>query len=79
MKQPIDTEPGQVLTLPVHRQREPELTYAQLAAELLVSDRWLRYRVKEGLPSRIDYVGRRRFKLSEVRPWLDQWQRRREA
>jgi hypothetical protein len=53
------------------------LTYRQLAQTLGVSERFLKYRVREGMPDAgLDYAGRRRFRLSEVTPWLDARQER---
>lgn len=68
---------AKVFVLPSREQREPELGYEALATELGLSVRFLRYRVSEGMPAHMHYSGRRTFLLSEVRPWLDQWQRKR--
>lgn len=65
---------GSVVQFP--KQANRELSYEELAEEIGMSVRWLRYRVKDGLPHRIDYAGRKRFLLSECRPWLDDWHRR---
>ena len=58
---------------PVGRGHDPELTYAQLAAYLGVSKRFLQARVAEGMPScGVDYAGRRRVPASpKVTAWLD--------
>ena len=59
---------------------DPVLTYKQLAAGLGVSERFLKARVAEGMPScGLDYAGRRLFRLSEVIPWLDARQERLDA
>lgn len=46
------------------------LTLPELCAHLKVSDRWLEYRIKEGMPSAL-IGGRRKFRVSEVEPWLE--------
>ena len=52
------------------RSGEPELTKKQLAEALEVSERWIEYRMKEGLP-RIQWTARMiRFRESECRHWL---------
>jgi hypothetical protein len=49
---------------------EPWLTLAELAAHLKVSERWLKYRIKEGMPSAL--IGnRRKFRASETERWLE--------
>lgn len=35
-----------------------------------VKERWLRYRVKEGMPHHL-IAGKMRFRVSEVVPWLE--------
>jgi hypothetical protein len=68
---------SKVLAFPRRSGYEPGLTYAQLAAELGVSKRFLQARLAEGMPDAgFDYVGRRRFLLSEVTAWLDARQQR---
>lgn len=49
---------------------EPWLTLAELAEHLKVSPRWLKYRIKEGMPSSI-IAGRRKFKASTCEDWLE--------
>jgi hypothetical protein len=50
-------------------QLEPWLSKQALAAHLGCSERWIEYRVQEGLPSwRI--AGRMKFRPSEVEAWL---------
>lgn len=46
------------------------LTLAQLADHLQVSERWLKYRIKEGMPSAL-IANRRKFRASEVEGWLE--------
>jgi hypothetical protein len=69
---------GQVVELPRRDGHDPELTYAQLAAEFDgVSKRFLQARHAEGMPScGFDYKGRRKFRLSEATAWLDARQER---
>ena len=68
---------AQVIQLPRRADHDPELTYPQLARQLGVSKRFLQARVAEGMPGcGFDYAGRKRFRLSEVMPWLDARQRR---
>jgi hypothetical protein len=68
---------GKVVQLPRRVGHDPELTYTQLTAELGVSKRYLQARRAEGMPScGLDYAGRRRFRLSEVKGWLDARQER---
>lgn len=67
---------AEVIVLRPASEREPELGYQELAEELGLSVRFLRYRVSEGMPAHMHYSGRRTFLLSEVRPWMDQWQLR---
>jgi hypothetical protein len=62
-----------VVAFPRERSQAVELGYEQLAREVGMSVRWLQYRVKDGMPYREDYAGRKRFLLSECRPWLDDW------
>jgi hypothetical protein len=73
----VNVQAGQVIAFPRRSQHDPELTYTQLAAELKVSKRFLQARLAEGMPSAgLDFAGRRRFRLSEVRAFLDERQRR---
>jgi hypothetical protein len=71
----VTAQAGQVIAFPRRSQHDPEMTYTQLAAELNVSKRFLQARLAEGMPSAgLDYAGRRRFRLSEVRGFLDERQ-----
>jgi hypothetical protein len=71
----MNARPAQVIAFPRRSGHDPELTYAQLAAEFNVSKRFLQARLAEGMPSAgLDYAGRRRFRLSEVRAFLDERQ-----
>ncbi len=45
------------------------LTTAELCERLAFSDRWIRYRLKEGMP-RVRYGRSLRFRASEVDAWL---------
>jgi hypothetical protein len=68
---------GSLIPFPRREGHDPALTYAQLAAELGVSKRFLQARYAEGMPSAgLDYAGRRLFLLSEVVAWLDTRQKR---
>jgi hypothetical protein len=68
---------AKLIAFPRRPEREVPLTYVRLARELGVSERFLKYRIKEGMPSAgLDYAGRRLFLLSEVIPWLDARQQR---
>jgi hypothetical protein len=61
-----------VVAFPKQPVQERPLTYRQLSLELGVSDRFLRERLKEGMPScGFDYAGRRLFLLSDASAWLD--------
>lgn len=67
-----------VVRLPVREVEEVPLTLRALVGELGVSERFVRYRVAEGMPSQgFDYRGRRIFLASECRRWLDRRQQRR--
>jgi len=44
-------------------------TKTQLAAHLVISSRWIDYRVAEGLPRR-KLAGGHKFRVSEVEHWL---------
>lgn len=63
---------AQVIPLP-RRQNgvEPYLSKKQLAACLGFSERWVDYRVDEGMPVH-RFSKRRRFRLSEVEAWLEE-------
>lgn len=51
-------------------QLEKWLTKAQLADFLGCGVRWIEMRVAEGMPSAM-IAGRRKFRPSEVEPWLE--------
>ena len=61
-----------VIQFPTER-RQPErlLTAHELCHVLGFSERWLRYRVAEGMPAR-RWGKRLRFSLAEVSRWLDE-------
>ena len=68
---------AQVVQFPRRQAQEVPLTFETLRVELGGSERWLRYRVAEGMPSLgLDYRGRRIFLASECRAWLDERQNR---
>lgn len=49
---------------------EPWLDKHGIAAHFGCSYRWIEDRLREGLPSAM-IAGRRKFKVSEVEPWLE--------
>lgn len=51
-------------------QLERWLTLRELGTHLGCSERWLKYRIKDGMPSAI-IAGRRKFRASEVEKWLE--------
>jgi excisionase family DNA binding protein len=51
---------------------ERALTYAELSEVLGMSERWIRARVAEGMPSHLYARKARRFRLSEVQRWLEE-------
>ncbi len=53
----------------VTEQTERRLTLAELAAHLSMSERWIQYRLKEGLPH-LRYGRSLRFIASDVDAWL---------
>jgi predicted DNA-binding transcriptional regulator AlpA len=59
-----------VIPFAAPRASEMWLTKPQLAERLLVSQRWIDYRRREGMPSH-KWGGIVRFRLSEVESWLD--------
>lgn len=65
---------GEVASIAQHprfrREREPLLSKRELHLRLTRSTRWIEQRVAEGMPSYLDGNGYRRFRLSEVTPWL---------
>lgn len=46
------------------------VTKKQLARILGKTERWVEYRLAEGMPSALDDEGRRIFSVSEVRMWF---------
>ena len=59
-----------IIDFPQRRGLEPMLTIQELAAALGMSERWIAYRVNEGMRSH-RYGRARRFRLSEVVAWLE--------
>jgi hypothetical protein len=49
---------------------EKWLTLQELAEHYGCSVRWLKYRLKDGMPSEL-IAGRRKMRLSETDPWLE--------
>lgn len=64
---------AQVLQFRPRTSIEPFLSRRQLAEHLDMSERWVDYRRHDGMPS-YQFGNRRKFKLSEVLPWLQHWQ-----
>lgn len=60
---------AKILQFPQRPGLERALTVRELADVLGMSERWIAYRVKEGMPSH-RYGRARRFRLSEVETWL---------
>lgn len=65
---------GQLLQFRPRPTIEPFLSRRQLAEHLDMSERWIDYRRQDGMPS-YQFGTRRRFRLSEVLPWISEWQR----
>jgi predicted DNA-binding transcriptional regulator AlpA len=62
---------GQILAFPQDRRRPARLvTLRELADHVGFSERWVRYRVGEGMPCR-RWGGRLRFDTIEVERWLE--------
>jgi excisionase family DNA binding protein len=61
---------AKIVPFPQRPLPERYLTVAELSEVLGMSTRWLAYRIQEGLPS-YRYGRARRFRLSEVEPWLE--------
>ena len=51
-------------------QLEPWLTIRELGDHLGCSERWIKYRLADGLPSAM-IAGRRKLKASEAEKWLE--------
>lgn len=62
-------ETAKIIQFPQRPGIERALTCHELAEVLGMSERWIAYRVKEGMPSH-RYGRARRFRLSEVDAWL---------
>jgi hypothetical protein len=61
-----------VIRFPVERRQPPRLVpLSELEACFGYSERWWRYRIKEGMP-RHKWGSRLRFNLTEVGAWLDE-------
>lgn len=60
---------AKVIAFPQRAGAERALTVRELADALGMSERWIAYRVAEGMPSH-QYGRARRFRLSEVESWL---------
>ena len=66
----MNARPDNVIAFPVERTLPPRLlTLAEVAATVGFSERWLRYRVAEGMPCR-RWANRLRFDIREVEHWL---------
>jgi excisionase family DNA binding protein len=65
----VSQQTAQVLQFPKRPGAERMLTAAELAELLGMSERWIAYRVKEGMPSQ-RYGRARRFRLTDVDAWL---------
>jgi predicted DNA-binding transcriptional regulator AlpA len=61
--------PARIIEFPQRPGLERALTARELADTLGMSERWIAYRVAEGMPSRT-YGRARRFRVSEVESWL---------
>jgi excisionase family DNA binding protein len=59
-----------VIPFPQRPGLERALNIAELAELLGMSERWIAYQVKSGMPSH-KYGRARRFRLSEVEGWLE--------
>ncbi len=70
------SHPNNVIAFPAHRRRpEPLLTLRELMATFGFSERWWRYRIKEGLPT-VRWGGTLMFRASEVEAWMETRPRR---
>jgi excisionase family DNA binding protein len=58
-----------VIQFPHRPGNEPWLTSAQLAEALQMSERWIAYQVRAGMPSQ-KFGRARRFRRTEVEEWL---------
>lgn len=65
----MSAQTAKIIQFPQRPGFEPALTAKQLADALGMSERWIAYRVKEGMPSH-RYGRARRFRISEVESWL---------
>lgn len=60
---------AKVIAFPQRLGAERALTVRELSEALGMSERWIAYRVAEGMPSH-RYGRARRFRVSEVESWL---------
>jgi excisionase family DNA binding protein len=65
----MSTQTATIIQFPQRPGFERSLTAQELAEALGMSERWIAYRVREGMPSH-RYGRARRFRLSEVEAWL---------
>ena len=72
MEAGFDHEVGQVIRFPFERRMpEPMLSLRELRMRYGFSERWWRYRVRDGLP-RHRWGGQWRFRASEVEAWMEE-------
>lgn len=64
---------AKIIPFPQRPGLERMLNTAELAEILGMSERWIAYRVNDGMPSH-RYGRSRRFRLSEVEDWLERRQ-----
>ena len=65
---------GDVINFPAHRMARvaPLVSKTDLRKRLNVSERWIEYRMREGMPYRKDPFSRLvRFDMAEVEAWLN--------
>lgn len=67
----MSQQAAQVIQFPKRPGMERMLTAAELAEVLGMSERWIAYRVKDGMPS-LPLGRSRRFRLSQVERWLEE-------
>jgi excisionase family DNA binding protein len=61
---------ARILQFPQRPGLERALTTVELSEVLGMSERWIAYKVREGMPSHT-YGRARRFRLSEVESWIE--------
>jgi excisionase family DNA binding protein len=66
----MSVQTARIIQFPQRPGNEPMLTIAELALQLHMSERWIAYQVKEGMPSH-KFGRSRRFRLSDVETWLE--------